>query len=91
VSQEKSREPTSFFPNPVYDLAYLNFSLKQTGPVCLSIYDPSGKIILNYEYNDQTPGQYSVPLSFEDQPPGLYFYTLKTTEGFASGKIIRVK
>ena len=89
--RETIRETTSFFPNPVYDMAHLNYSLKERGPVIFSIHDPSGKIILNYEYSNQMPGQYSVPLSFEDQPPGLYFYSLRTDNGFSSGKIIRVE
>jgi hypothetical protein len=91
MTRETIREGASFFPNPVYDIAYLNYSLKERGSVIFSIYNPSGKIILNYEYSNQMPGQYSVPVSFEDQPSGLYFYSLRTGNDFSSGKIIRVE
>lgn len=88
---ENIMELTSFFPNPVRDIAYLQYSLKERGPVTISIFSSSGKIILNSGYPDQMPGQYSVPVSFQDQPSGFYFYTLQTAEGFSSGKIIRVE
>jgi hypothetical protein len=91
ITQETIREATSIFPNPVHDIAYLNYSLKERGPVIFSIYDPSGKIILNYEYGNQMPGQYTVPVSIEDQPSGLYFYTLRSSNGVSSGKIIKVE
>jgi hypothetical protein len=91
MTPETARGAASFFPNPVYDIAYLNYSLKKRGPVIFSIYNSSGKIILNYEYSNQIPGQYAVPVSFEDQPSGLYFYTLRTANGISCGKIIRVE
>jgi hypothetical protein len=91
MTGETIREATSFNPNPVRDVAYLHYSLKERGPVIFTIFSISGKMILNDEYSDQMPGQYAVPVLFEDQPSGLYFYTLRTGNGFSSGKIIRVE
>jgi hypothetical protein len=90
-SPESIAESASFFPNPVHDLAYLNYSLKERGTVVFSIYDPSGKVILNYEYSNQMPGRYSIPVSFEDQPPGLYFYLLRLGNSFSSGKMMNAE
>lgn len=81
----------TFFPNPARDFAYLNYNLKESCTVILSVYDPSGKIILTFEYPDQIPGKYSIPVSFENHPSGIYFYTLRSPNYYFSGKIIRVE
>jgi hypothetical protein len=91
MNRETVRVASSVYPNPVRNIVYLNYSLKERGPVILSIFNSSGKIILNDEYRDQMPGQYSVPISFQDQSSGIYFYTLRTAEGFFSGKVIKVE
>lgn len=91
VIQEKVIETISFYPNPVDDIAYLNYCLKERGSVFISIYDQAGKIIRKDEYMNQMPGQYSVSVSIEDQPPGFYFYSLHIGNHVFSGKIISIK
>jgi hypothetical protein len=84
-------QTVTVFPNPACDIAYLNYGLNERCTVIFSVYSPSGKIILIYRYYNQMPGQYTVPVSFEDKPSGLYFYTLRSSKSFSSGKIIRLE
>jgi hypothetical protein len=90
LNQENIMEAT-FYPNPVSDIAYLSYNLKERSPVNFSIYNPAGKLILNNKYIEQLPGEYSVLVSFQDQPSGIYFYTLRSANNISSGKIIRVE
>jgi hypothetical protein len=90
-SNETSQTSVSLFPNPVSDIAYLNYNLEESCPVIFSIFNASGKIILSDHFINQMPGQYSISVSFEDQPSGLYFYSLCTGNGLSSGKIVKVE
>jgi hypothetical protein len=82
---------SSFFPNPVSDYADLNYFLEEKGTVSFSVYSASGQLIRDIIFSDQLPGQYSVPVSFENHPAGMYFYVLRAGNSFSSGKIIRAE
>jgi hypothetical protein len=83
------RSAVNIYPNPVRNDAVLNYSLEERGPVSFSVYNASGQMIFDHEFGDQMPGMYTIPVSFEDQPAGVYFYLLRTNRGFSTGKILK--
>jgi len=89
--QETLTSETFIFPNPARDMAFLNYELSRAGSVTFFLYNISGKEILKYELKDQTPGTHSFPVSMENQPAGIYLYTLQAGSSLNSGKIIRIE
>jgi len=79
------------FPNPAKDVAFLSYRLSSSGSVIFYLYNISGQVITKEEMKDQAPGNYTIPLDLENQPAGIYFYTLQTGNSLNSGKMIRVE
>ena len=82
---------TFVYPNPAFDVVYLNYKLSCKSPVSISIYNISRENILKYEFTDQAPGNHTVTLSFDDQPAGIYIYQIQAADNISSGKIVRVE
>jgi hypothetical protein len=65
-------------PNPVKNLAHINFQLGTGGTVSLKLYDMLGnpvKMIVDSQY--MKPGTYTLPVHMEDIRSGIYFYVLR--------------
>jgi hypothetical protein len=90
-SREDLALKTLIFPNPSNDKVFLNYELSRVSSITFFLYNISGKVIRKYELKDQTPGSHSFPVSMENQPAGIYFYTVQTGNSRDSGRIIRVK
>ena len=62
-------------PNPFSGLTQIDYQLKESGEVHLEVSDMLGNLMLALPQGQQTAGAYSIGLSAENWPHGLYFYT----------------
>lgn len=87
-THEPNPAAVSVLPNPtsgtvLFDLQRMN------GPVSISIFSADGKQVYTRQ-NMTTAQQHDwVPVSIEDERPGVYFWQVRTTSGVVSGKIVK--
>ena len=76
-------------PNPVQELATINYSLEKAGEVQLVITDVSGKIITTLINTRQSAGKYSLSFSPGDNiAPGIYFSRLLVNDEIIVKKLV---
>ncbi len=75
-------------PNPFTEITYINFDLKSSTQAQLSIFDNTGKVVL--EQNAMfAAGRNSIPVKRDIfQSSGAYFFTLKTEKATATRQLI---
>jgi hypothetical protein len=64
-------------PNPARGPAFIPFSLPRAGHAALSLYDVSGRRLLDLTDGSWTAGRHDVPLNVERLPSGVYYYRLE--------------
>ncbi|MEO0293368.1 MAG: FlgD immunoglobulin-like domain containing protein [candidate division WOR-3 bacterium] len=92
VNEDKEHLPLKFslsqnFPNPFNPKTTIRFSISEYTMVSLKIYDILGREIATLVNEPKKPGEYTVEwngtdLSGQQVANGLYFYQLKTSNGF---------
>jgi len=75
-------------PNPIRNSGQLGLRLKVDQEVSISITDLSGRLMTSSS-PVLSAGVNWVEINAEDWPAGVYLFTVKTTDGPVSGKIIR--
>jgi YVTN family beta-propeller protein len=83
----------SVAPNPAHSRISVSYTLPQSGPVSLKLYDASGRLARTLVNAAQNPGRYSVPLdptAGENSllSPGVYFVKLKSGDCRITKKLI---
>jgi Leucine-rich repeat (LRR) protein len=78
-------------PNPVKDVAEVQYSLREDGNIALSMIDMSGKQVAVLAEGYADAGRYSVMLSVQAIPSGAYFLVLQTTSGIVRQRVDVVK
>ena len=83
-------DPLKIYPNPVSDVACVEFYLNEGIYVDVSIVDVNGKAIHSLANTFYGPGRHKIPWSVNNSgvaiEPGLYVCILKTGRGIKSGK-----
>ncbi len=74
----------NLIPNPSNGLAKLSYTLKQQGNVNISLYDATGRLINNLINETKPAGTYTLNLSNQELPNGIYFIRVETPEGITS-------
>jgi DNA-binding beta-propeller fold protein YncE len=74
------------YPNPFNPSTKITFSLKEAGSISLKVYDVLGKEVAVLAEGSQAPGVYSVSFDAKNLSSGMYFYTLRTSNGFSQTK-----
>lgn len=77
------------FPNPVRAHTTLPFSVEESGPVSLEVFDALGRLVARPVAEHRTAGAYEVPLDASALAPGLYVYRL-TAGGEVSQRTLTV-
>ena len=68
-------------PNPFNDYVSFQYTLAQTGPVNITLYDPMGRLVRSVETTDaQDAGEYNVTIDGNDLPEGMYYLHVLTGE-----------
>jgi predicted outer membrane repeat protein len=78
------------FPNPLYDKAIIDISIKVPGYSILSIVDVTGNVIETLVSENLKTGNHSFQCNAKELPEGIYFWILKTNEGIQTKKIIKM-
>ena len=81
VKPEFSMENNSFtleqnFPNPVKSSSTIKYTIQNTENVELSVFDVSGKEVINLINSLQYPGNYEITFDVKNLKSGTYFYRL---------------
>lgn len=79
------------YPNPFNPSTQVTFNISKPGNVKLRVSDVSGKEIVELVNSSMNSGSYKVTFDASQLPGGVYFYTLETSEGAETRKMILVK
>lgn len=71
-------------PNPSAASATLLYTLPAATAVAICVHDVSGKCVAKVSIPHQMAGEYTLPLSLDNLPAGLYFVRMETEQGFAA-------
>jgi hypothetical protein len=78
-------------PNPFNPMTTIAYSIAQTGPVTIRIYNAGGALIRTLVDKPHAPGSYSIRWDGKDGAglrlaSGVYFYKIETASGFRDSK-----
>jgi len=74
------------YPNPFNPQTKITYELKTATHVELAVYNTLGQRVHLLVNKNQRAGRYSLTFSGGDLPSGIYFYRLKTSNGFVQTK-----
>ncbi len=74
------------YPNPFNPSTQIKFMLAKSTTISLKVYDVLGKEISVLAEGAYSAGAYSVRFEAQDVSAGMYFYTIRTSEGFVQTK-----
>ena len=66
------------FPNPFNGQSFIRYTLRKEEMVSLVVHDILGREIVNLVNEHQAPGEYTVSISSENIPSGVYYCRLST-------------
>lgn len=79
------------FPNPFNPVTKIKFQIPKSGYVSLEIYDALGRNVTTLVNENLNPGIYEAEWNAVNQPSGIYFYKLVTSEFSEVKKMVLVK
>ena len=79
------------YPNPFNPSTNINFYLSESADIQLIVYNIRGELIETLASGFHNAGKHTYVWSGENLASGVYIYTLKTSEGSESGKMLLVK
>ncbi len=74
------------YPNPFNPSTQIKFSLLNNATISLTVYDVLGKEIVTLAEGAHTAGVYTAKFDATNLSAGIYFYTLRTSDGFIETK-----
>jgi hypothetical protein len=80
---------TEAYPNPFSEATTINYSLSDTAPVRLFVYDVLGREVARLVEARQGAGRYRVTLDGRILSPGVYFYRIGVGSAQTTRMIIR--
>jgi len=66
------------YPNPFNASTTINYTLRNTNNVGLTVFDINGKVVKTLVNQIQSPGEYSVPFDATNLASGIYIYNFKS-------------
>jgi hypothetical protein len=76
------------YPNPFNKNTQITYNLTQPEDVMFSVYDVTGRELINTNYNKVAPGQHEINLDANVFTPGIYFYTFNVGGTLVTKKMI---
>ncbi len=80
----------NIYPNPVVKTVQISYNLPQETDVLVKIYDVYGKIVKKIEQTHKQTGMFQYYIDLSSLENGVYFCSLKTSQGVVSKKIIKM-
>lgn len=87
----KQAELHQNYPNPFNAQTTIQFSIRQSGHVKLSIYNILGATVATLVQDRMEPGTYQYKWDAQNQSSGLYFYSLETENYVCTRKLLLLK
>lgn len=83
VAVEKEALPEAFileqaYPNPFQGQTTISYTMQQTDPVRVALYDALGRVVKEMDEGFRTPGTHEILIDAGDLPAGTYFYEVQT-------------
>jgi subtilisin family serine protease len=79
------------YPNPFNPTTNISFSLPQRSNVKVVVYDALGREVTTLANSVYEAGKYSLQFNGSNLASGMYFYTLTTTQGTITKKMLLIK
>lgn len=79
------------YPNPFNPTTQISYTLNESGPVTLKVYDILGKELATLVNEFQNSGQHQVTFNAENIPSGVYIYRIKFGNRLESRKMLLIK
>lgn len=79
------------YPNPFNPSTIINFSLPEASFVTLKVYNIQGEEVATLIEQELLPGVFNVEWNAENNPSGVYFYSLTTQNKVQSRKMILLR
>lgn len=76
------------FPNPFNKSTEIKYSLIASSNVEFSVYDMTGRKIIENNYSNAAAGQHIITLAANQFTPGIYFYTFKVNGNSVTKKMV---
>ncbi len=87
-SGARAMELEQNFPSPVTGTTTINFTLPETGPVSLSVYDLSGRLVDTVVDGELDAGPHACVWDASGRAAGVYLYTLVTPDGSLTRRLV---
>jgi uncharacterized protein (DUF1501 family) len=96
VATESFEAPSSFrlaqnYPNPFNPSTTIAFTLAQSGPVTLEVFDAGGRRVRTLVDRTVAAGTHTVPFDAGSLPSGAYIYRMITPNGLESKKMVLLR
>ncbi|SMO73391.1 Por secretion system C-terminal sorting domain-containing protein [Gracilimonas mengyeensis] len=96
VSNEEVAEPQKFaldqnYPNPFNPVTNIKYSIAESGPVQLSIFNVMGQKVTDLVAEDMNPGTYQVSWDASNMASGVYYYRLQTNAEVLTRQMTLIK
>lgn len=88
ISQQAVAAVSQNYPNPFSNETLINISLVKASDVTLSIYNITGQQIIFEDLGFKNAGSFSVEVSADKLPTGVYFYTVEAGAQKVTRKMI---
>jgi hypothetical protein len=79
--------PATVSPNRTAGPATVRFSLREAGPLTLTLSDATGRVATVWSGHREA-GEQTLDLDFSDRPQGLYLWRLEAPEGVRAGRVV---
>lgn len=76
------------YPNPFYDIAYVNYTVENPTDVKMYVYDNLGKLVYEKDFGFQSIGNYYTDFNATDLESGLYIVKMQTGNNYHTKRII---
>lgn len=78
-------------PNPASSHTMINYELKETSDVMISVYDITGNKVASFVQGIQSAGKHNLKMDVSNFSAGMYFYTLNAGSNQLTNKMTVVK
>jgi hypothetical protein len=75
-------------PNPFNKTTQISYNLTKSSDVTFSVYDMTGRVLVNNVYTNSAAGAHTINLSANSFSPGIYFYSFNVNGSIVTKKMV---
>lgn len=88
VSNNNSLSVNQNSPNPFNKTTQISYNLTKSSDVTFSVYDMTGRVLVNNVYTNSGAGAHTINLSANSFSPGVYFYSFNVNGSVVTRKMV---